>query len=385
LQKDFLTMSRLRIVLAHGSPVRYPEGGGMLMCFLQHFLGLRDLGHDVYWLAVLKPSSQETTRRQVDTFFQRMRNYGLADRCVVLIVESQANPSFDLADCYGMSKDAVKELIVTSDLLWNYVYSIQPPLLNLFKRRVLIDLDPGILQIASFSRDIGLENHHVFLTVGSKLHDPDCEVPTLNRVWHKFLPVMYLPLWRNSNPPVAGSFTSVTEWSWGDMEHQGRRLSLGKRDAYHEYLDLPARTGYPFELAANIWVDDGMDDRQILIRKGWRWVDPHEVAGSPSAYQEYIEQSRAEICCPKPIYRELKTGWFSDRSAAYLASGRPVLMGETGLSDHFPTGEGLVTFRNMDEAGLSSSLCCSKTICRGILGLQALVAGHVIRLWVRIM
>ena len=79
-------------------------------------------------------------------------------------------------------------------------------------------------------------------------------------------------------------------------------------------------------------------------------ADPQQVARSPAAYADYIRRSRAEISCPKPIYRELKTGWLSDRSAAYLASGRPVLAEDTGLSDHLPTGEGLLVFRNLEEA-----------------------------------
>ena len=134
------------------------------------------------------------------------------------------------------------------------------------------------------------------------------------------------------------------------MTFAGRQLSISKRDAYCEYLELARRTGQPLELAANIWVDKTTDERQILTGAGWRWVDPHQVAGTPSAYQQYISGSRAEICCPKPIYRQLKTGWLSDRSAAYLASGRPVLMGETGISDHFPTDFGLTTFQTLEDA-----------------------------------
>ena len=78
--------------------------------------------------------------------------------------------------------------------------------------------------------------------------------------------------------------------------------------------------------------------------------DPHQVAASPAAYADYVRRSRAEISCPKPIYRELQTGWLSDRSAAYLASGRPVLAGDSGLSHHLPTGEGLLMFRDLEEA-----------------------------------
>jgi hypothetical protein len=99
-----------------------------------------------------------------------------------------------------------------------------------------------------------------------------------------------------------------------------------------------------------IWTHDSTGDRELLLANGWKLADPHEVAASPAAYADYIRRSRAEISCPKPIFRELKTGWLSDRSAAYLASGRPVLAEDTGLSDHLPTGEGLLVFRDLEEA-----------------------------------
>jgi hypothetical protein len=344
-------MSALRIVLAHGSLVRYPEGGGNWMCFLQHFLGLRGLGHDVYWLALFNSKGDRSkAERYINVFFDRMKSYGLDDRCAVLLHDDQENPSLDTVNNYGMSKASIEEVARTADLLWNFANSLKPSVSSVFRRRVLIDLDPGLVQVGALSRDMGQNDHEVFLSVGSKLHDPDCEVPTLGLAWHKFLPPVYLPLWNVVPAPRDAPFTSITEWNWGDMTFAGRQLSISKRDAYCEYLELARRTGQPLELAANICVDKTTDERQILTGAGWRWVDPHQVAGTPSAYQQYISGSRAEICCPKPIYRQLKTGWLSDRSAAYLASGRPVLMGETGISDHFPTDFGLTTFQTLEDA-----------------------------------
>jgi hypothetical protein len=95
---------------------------------------------------------------------------------------------------------------------------------------------------------------------------------------------------------------------------------------------------------------DSSGDRERLHAHGWSLVNPWEVAASPAAYRAYIAGSRAEISCPKPIFTKLNTGWFSDRSACYLASGRPVLAQETGFSESLPTGEGLLAFRTMEEA-----------------------------------
>jgi hypothetical protein len=127
-------------------------------------------------------------------------------------------------------------------------------------------------------------------------------------------------------------------------------LSISKRDAYLRYLDLPRRAGRPFQLAANIHPDDPTPDRALLRDHGWSLVEAHRVAPSPAHYRDYIASSRAEVCCPKPIYRELRTGWFSDRSAAFLASGRPVAAEETGWTDLLPTGAGLLPFRTAEEA-----------------------------------
>jgi hypothetical protein len=116
------------------------------------------------------------------------------------------------------------------------------------------------------------------------------------------------------------------------------------------YLEIPQWHRRAFELAANIPPRDKTGDRELLLKMGWNLVHPHQIARTPTSYQNYIKQSRTEFCCAKPIYRELKSGWFSDRSVSYLASGRPVLAENTGFSDCLPTGRGLLSFANWEEA-----------------------------------
>jgi hypothetical protein len=221
----------------------------------------------------------------------------------------------------------------------------------MFRHRVLIDLDPGHLQISALEWDMDIHHHQAFLSVGAKLGDADCDVPTLGVTWHTFTPFVYLPLWDvQPDPGAHRPFTSVTHWSWGELSWKGRVLSLAKRDGYLPYVELPGRSGRPFELAVRFDPSDSSGDQERLHANRWSLADPWEVAASPSAYRAYIAASRAEISCPKPIFRELNTGWFSDRSACYLASGRPVLAQDTGFSERLPTGEGLLTFRTMEEA-----------------------------------
>ena len=346
-------MPSLRIVLGNRSLADYPEGGGLWTCFLQYLFGLNALGHDVFWLEVLSSSGNEARdKRLIEIFLGRFNRYGFKDRCALLLYGQDVTEcTLERARAYGMSKNRIREIAQDTDLLWNFACSVRQPLLSLFKRRVLIDGDPGHLQISALTWDMGIHDHHVFLSAGTKVHDADCEVPTLGVKWHRFIQFVFLPLWDvGPDPGEDAAFTSVTHWTWEELELQGRALSVSKRAAYLRYIGLPERTGRPFELAANIHPLDTTGDRELVLKMGWKLVNPYRVARSPSTYQNYIKKSRAEFSCAKPIHRELKTGWFSDRSAAYLASGRPVLAEDTGFSDHLPIGRGLLPFNDLEEA-----------------------------------
>jgi hypothetical protein len=346
-------MSKLRIVLANGSLAKYPQGGGHWSVFLQYVSGLNALGHDVFWLELLKTTGDNSRdQKLIRTFLIRFRHYGFGTRCALLLVHTDyADATLDMAEPYGVDKCQIQEVIRRADLLWNFCGTLRQPFLSLFKRRALIDLDPGMLQIPALDTDLGVSDHEIVLTVGSKIGEPDCQVPTLGRPWHRFMPFIHLPLWRVApDPGEQAAFTSITQWTWDEIWYGKRVLSTSKRDAFLRYLEMPQRTGRAFELSANIHPRDITGDRELLLNMGWKLVHPHRVARSPAIYQEYIHRSRAEFSCPKPIYRELKTGWFSDRSACYLASGRPVLAEDTGFSEHLPTGRGLLCFNNLEEA-----------------------------------
>jgi hypothetical protein len=321
------------------------------MVRLQHLLGLKDLGHDVFLLEILRSTGDAHHDQQcIKSFFEGLQRYGLNDQCALLLYDKAAGQRFESADVYGKNRREVRDTIKDADLLWNDCCGVRQPLLGMFRHRVLIDLDPGHLQVSALTVNMDLQYHDTFLTVGQKLHDADCEVPTLGFSWHPFAPVIYLSMWDFApDPGREAPFSSITHWTWAELWLQDRVLSISKRDAYLRYLELPRQTMRPFELAANIHPEDQTGDRELLRSHGWELVDPWQVAGSPQAYQRYIARSRAEISCPKPIFRELKSGWFSDRSAAYLASGRPVLAEDTGFSDHFPTGEGLLVFNDLSE------------------------------------
>jgi hypothetical protein len=311
------------------------------------------LGHDVFWLEVLDScGNREREQRSIDLFFKRFQKYGFKDRCALLLYDQHvAEPGLETAHAYGLSKDRIREIVRDADMLWNFGCALRQPLLSLFRRRVLIDGDPGHLQESALMCDVGIHDHDIFLTAGMKVHDADCGVPTLGLKWHRFNQFVYLPMWDIAPDPGGDApITSVTHWTWEYLEREGRTLSVSKRDAYLKYLTLPQKTLRPFELAANIHPKDATGDRELLLAHGWKLVNPHRVASSPAHYQRYIKRSRGEFQCPKPIHKCLRTGWFSDRSASYLATGRPVLAEDTGFSEHLPTGRGLLAFNSLEEA-----------------------------------
>ncbi len=346
-------IDRVRVVVGSGFLAPYPEGGGHWMAFLQYLLGLAALGHDVLWLEVYRSSGDpDRDRHCLDAFFGTMCRYGVEDRVAVLAHDRALDaPELGTGVVHGATRARVEEFVRSADLVWNVACALRPPLLDRFRHRVLVDVDPGHLQVSALDHDLGVAHHDAFLTVGTTVGDVGSSVPTLGVRWDHFLPIVHLPMWqRVSDPPPDRPFTSVTQWTWEQLWMDGRVLSVSKRDAYLRYRDLPRRAGRRFELAVNLHPDDRTGDRDTLCALGWTVTDAHRVAGTPDRYQAYVAASRAELSCPKPIHRELRTGWFSDRSAAYLASGRPVVMEETGVSDRLPTGRGIVTFRDIDTA-----------------------------------
>lgn len=332
---------------------QYPQGGGHWSVCLQYMFGMSALGVDWRWLEVLRSSGDPATdETRIRIFLKRMHHYGFGSQVAVALVARTSGMDLSAASIRGTSAETLIAWIRDADIVWNLCAALREPLLSQFRKRALLDLDPGHLQISALDHDLGILQHEVFFTVGHGLAGPDTLTPTLGAPWVPFWPLIYLDFWRpDIGPPAGARISSVTQWTWGgELPWRGSLLSTSKRDAYFRYLDLPIRTAQKFELAANIHSLDSTGDRERLLSNGWRLVDPHSVARTPALYRQYIKRCRAEFNCPKPVFRELRTGWFSDRSAAFLASGRPVIAEDTGFSDYIPTGRGLLRFRDADEA-----------------------------------
>jgi hypothetical protein len=347
-------MAAARIVLGSYLLADYPEGGGHWSAFLQFLLGLDALGVDVYWFELMLPSDDPAhDKRLIRIFLRRFAQLGFRDRTAVLYGSSPEydDVSFESVRTYGLSRARVAEITASADAVWNFCLGFPPSLLAQFKRRVLIDTDPGVYQLSAADWDMGFNDHEAFVTVGLRIGKPDCEVPTCGVDWHPLLMPIHLPAWPpEPDPGPAAPVTTVTNLWGSEFELGDRTFTCDKHEVFWRYLSLPKLTGRPFELATNMDEGDDEGDRKTFLSAGWRLADPERVVRTPRRYRDYIRRSRAELGCPKPIYRDLRTGWFSDRSAAYLASARPVITETTGFEHVLPTGAGLLTVSNIDEA-----------------------------------
>jgi hypothetical protein len=195
-----------------------------------------------------------------------------------------------------------------------------------------------------------ISGHDRFVTVASRMGKPDCKVPTLDLDWTTIMPPVVLERWPMMPAKQSGAFTSIATWRgpFGPLTYGSETYGLRVHE-FRRFLTLPVATDARFELVLDIDPEDERD-RVALRDAGWQLRHPASTVPDLRAYGDYITRSKAEICIAKSMYVRTASGWFSDRSACYLASGRPVLAQETGFSESLPTGEGLVSFESLDAA-----------------------------------
>ena len=225
------------------------------------------------------------------------------------------------------------------------------------KVKVFLDDDPGFTQLweASGSPGSRLADHDIHLTYGVNIGRPGCPVPTVGRRWHPVLPPVVLDEWPVAAPVSGAPFTTVATWRspFGAVHHGGATYPQ-KHHEFRRVMALPAMVDADFEIA--LAIDPG-DERDLLAlrRAGWRVVDPSRIVADTSAYRAFVQSSAAEFSAAQGVYVHARSGWVSDRTVGYLASGRPALVQDTGASTAVPVGEGLVTYRTLDEAAAQAN------------------------------
>jgi hypothetical protein len=334
----------LTVYLAPANTIAYPKGGGNLWVYLQWALALRALGCRVIWIeAVDSGKSLEATKWNLTTLREHLAPYGLAESLALFSADGAPLPP-DLG-VPALDIEAAAE----ADLLVNLWHSLPAAVVRWFRRSVLIDIDPGLLQVWMSAGMVRVAPHDLYFTIGETVGTPTARFPDCGLRWLYTPPPVFLPEW----PPLPlrgpAPYTTVAHWWGGTFEFNGVTYCDEKRGAFLEYLDLPARTSVHLELALCL-TEYYEEYRRLMEPKGWRLREAWDVSSTPDDYRVYIRLSRGEWSCAKPSTVALDTAWVSDRTLCYLASGRPAVVQHTGPSRILPDAEGLFRFRSPDEA-----------------------------------
>ena len=335
---------RRTIVLA-GMLAGVPRQGGATWAVLQYLLGLRRLGHEVLFLEPVE-GARLVSGSPVTAYFDAVVDAFELHGCAALL-----DPA--TGDAYALDRPVIEEYCARADLLLNLSGVLEDEeLIERIPVRAFLDLDPGFTQLwaAGEGIDMGFDRHNRFVTVGRDIGSSDCAVPTCGREWIATVPPIMLEHWPVSGEVVRDALTTVAHWrGYGSIRHDGVHYGQ-KAHSLRPLMHLPATIDASFVLG--LAIDAGETaDLPALRAAGWGLIDPDAVAGTPDRYRSFVQGSWAEFGIAKEGYVAAACGWFSDRSACYLASGRPVIAQETGFSKHLPTGEGLLAFRSADDVG----------------------------------
>jgi hypothetical protein len=240
--------------------------------------------------------------------------------------------------------------------------------------RVYLETDPVLPQIEvalgrAFTINLLAAHTHHF-SYGENLGAPDCGVPVVRFRYRPTRQPIILEWWQDDSLPPRPCFTTVASWeqSGKDIEWRGERYRWSKHHEFLKFLDVPARIDAPFELALAC----GDENAKCLLRsRGWSIVDALALSKDTLTYRDYLLKSRGEFTVAKDQNIRLRSGWFSDRSACYLAAGRPVVTQDTAFDTVLPTGQGLFAFNTMEEvrAAFDAILSCPERHRRAALAI----------------
>jgi hypothetical protein len=334
-------------VIVSGTIAATPWQGGATWAVLQYLLGLQRLGCAVYFVEQL--DDHEGLQPDASRYCERVMNrFGLEGRWA-LLPAAGAEPT-------GMRRERLRDAAGEAQVLLNLSGKLtDPEVLDRVPVRAYMDLDPVFAQLwqAAEGVDMGFDAHTHFVSVADAIGQPESRIPACGRDWLPTLPPVVLNEWPVATEIDRPRATTVGHWrSYGSISHDGVHYGQ-KAHSLRALIDLPRRAPDRLELALAIHPDETRD-LDALKENGWALLDPGDVAATPDDYRSFVQGSWAEFGLAKLGYVAADSGWFSDRSACYLASGRPVLAQDTGFGRRLPTGEGLLPFSDADDvvAGL---------------------------------
>lgn len=344
-------------IIVLGYILRMPLGG-LAWHYLQYVMGLVRLGHEVYYIE----DSCFFEEDEYGWFYDPIRDvmdpvpgYGLKFTAKIFDWVGLGNcwGYYNLQEsCWkGPCADRIHEVFARAELLLNV--SGANPLRSCLMQipvRVFIDTDPVFTQTRilanSTRRNLALQ-HTVFFSFGENINSPRSSIPDDGIPWQTTRQPIALEAWPVIPGSPSGKFTTVMAWKSYKSGEQYKGIRYGmKAESFIDYMNLPDINGQQIELA----LFKSIAPREKLLEKGWIVRDGEMLTKDPWSYQHYLQQSKAEFSVAKQGYVVTNSGWFSERSACYLASGRPVVVQDTGFSKWLKTGAGVIAFSNLDEA-----------------------------------
>jgi len=339
-------------IIVFGIMFWYPLAG-VTYQFLHYLIGLRRLGYDPYYI---EDSGRWVYDPQIDALSPSAAgNINM----VAPVLEAHGfngkwafRGSYPGGECYGMTEEQILRLYSEADAFLNVTGAQEIREEHMVcPRRIYVESDPFAAQVGVAQGNAGtiaaLAAHDTHFSFGENLGAEDCLVPIERFRWLPTRQPVALDLWDHPPGSKRGSYTTITTWhnKNKDLGYQGDTYYWTKDREFLKFVDLPLRRSTSFELA--VWVDE--DVKQLLQRNGWSLVHSIELSRNVDSYRDYILHSRGEFTVARDQYVRPNTGWFSDRSACYLAAGRPVITQETGFSKFLPSGKGLFGFKTMDD------------------------------------
>jgi GT2 family glycosyltransferase len=348
-------LARRPRIVVFGMITKMPVAG-VIWQTVQYLIGFRELGYAVTYVEAHGRTPTMFMDQAEDDGWTRAAHVlaGVMDRFG--FGKDWAYEDLDAGRHFGLDEAELRRRYASADLLINLHGGMLPlPKHIETGRLVYLETDPVEVQVqlAEGRADTiaYLESHVAHFSFGENLGHQDCGVPISDRF--TFLPTrqpVVMDLWKRAASRPGIALTTVGNWAqaWRQVRLGGEVYTWSKDHEFLKFIDLPSKTTQPIELALSR-SSITREQREHLERKGWRYRDALEFSLDLDEYRDYLRSSRGEFTVAKDQNVRLRSGWFSDRSATYLAAGRPVITQETGFSNVLPTGEGLFAFTTMDQ------------------------------------